>query len=345
MRIIYFLILLVSIFSCQTESAEVIPDVGHIDMSDFSFVRYDTEVSNMDSSNIEEAYADLMARYPGLTELYFKRLLNLPSENQDTFYNWIDNFKKEKRIVDLQDKIDQVFGDGKSVKKDLLKAASYFKHYFPDKELPRFYTYLTEYGYQCIIFDDITKDGIGIGLDMFLGDAVSYKDIDPTNPAFSDYIVRTYNQDHISKKAFEIIVTDLMGQNRSKRLLDQMLYNGKKLYILNKILPEVSDTVIMEYATEDWDWVNENEMQIWNFFTEENLLYETNHLKVNKYLNVSPHSPGMPKEAPGRTANFIAWKIIDAFMQRHPDYSLQQLIDYKDNQKILELSRYKPKRR
>ena len=345
MKYTLFLFSLVFVLSCSETEKISIPDLSDVSIDDYSFVRFDKEVQNIDPENIAGSYATLKEKYPEITELYFKRLLNLPSEDTDTFYNWIGRFISEPRIKDLQSTIDKTFGDGKDIEKDLLKASKFLKYYFPDKDIPNFYTYLTEYGYQCIIFKDGRKDGIGIGLDLFLGADFDYRKLDATNPAFSDYLIRTYNEEHISKKVMEIIIEDMMGDVRSKRFLDQMLYNGKKLYILNKVLPEKSDTIIMEYSYDQWSWAEKNELEIWNFFKEENLIYETNFLKINKYLNKSPNSPGMPEMAPGRTANYIGWKIVEAFMRRNPDYGLQELIDFKEGQKFLEMSKYKPKRR
>jgi len=66
--------------------------------------------------------------------------------------------------------------------------------------------------------------------------------------------------------------------------------------------------------------------------------------KINKYINPSPHSPGMPPRAPGRTANYIGWKIINAYMQRFPETTFQDLVKMDDAQALLQKSRYKPKK-
>jgi cytochrome c553 len=68
-------------------------------------------------------------------------------------------------------------------------------------------------------------------------------------------------------------------------------------------------------------------------------------LKINKYINVSPDSPGMPAQAPGRTGNYIGKQIINAYMERHPETTMQDLLRLQDAQKIMDLSRYKPRQR
>ncbi len=321
------------------------PNVDHIIVDDVTIVRYDQLVQKLDSTDIENSYAALTQKYPQLTDLYFNELLNFKSSSKDSFLIYIKDFLTADPIISLQKSVDQAYPNLKSVEKDLNKAQKYLKYHFPDYDMPNFYAYITEFGYQTIIFRDGDKDGIGIGLDMYLGQDFDYKQVDPKDPMFSDYLTRNYTEEYIVRNAMEIITSDLMGESRGKRMLDQMLYNGKRLYIMEQIMPWVSDSIIMEYTTDDMAWVDDNELQIWDYFLENNLVYETNHLKINKYLNPSPHSPGMPAEAPGRTATYIGRQIIKSYMNRNPETSLIELIAFKESQKLLELSRYKPKRR
>ena len=348
MRLLSSIILVVvlSFHSCKDSPASKnVPDVSHIDLEDVSFVRYDKLVQALDTNDIKASYNVLKDKYPEITDLYFNKLLNFSAETKDSFYIYVKEFVTAKPIIELQQTVDIVYPDTKAIEADLNKAQKYLKYHFAEYNMPNFYAYITEFGYQTIIFSDGDTDGIGIGLDMYLGSDFNYKQVDPKNPVFSDYLTQTYNKNYIVRNATEIIVSDLMGQQKGKRMLDQMLYNGKRLYITEQILPWVADSIIMEYTTEDMIWVEDNELQIWDFFLENNLIYETNHLQINKFLNPSPNSPGMPPDAPGRTATYIGWQIVRSYMQRHPETSLQELISLSQSQKLLELSRYKPKRR
>jgi len=57
----------------------------------------------------------------------------------------------------------------------------------------------------------------------------------------------------------------------------------------------------------------------------------------------SPNSPGMPSDAPGRTANWTGWQIVKAYMKRNPKITLSQLIEETDAQQILTKAKYKPR--
>ena len=285
-----FFIALFLICACKkNRNQKKLPNVKDVSLSDFQLIRFEKELDQLNLSDIPHSYQQLEEKHPYITELYFKRLLGFENDNQDTFYNRISSFLEAPEIKKIQDTINTIFNDFSEVESDLKQTCRYVKHYFPKLSLPNFYTYQTEFGYQVIIFKDDElngkKDGIGIGLDMFLGNTFNYKMIDPKNPSFSRYLTRTYNKDHIVKKTIELLLTDIMGNPNGKRMIDQIIHNGKILYILDHVMPTTSDTVIMEYSQKEWQWVQDNEREIWSYFLDNKLLYETNHLKITKLYN------------------------------------------------------------
>jgi len=344
-KVISFLSIFIFFTSCENDVKVPPPDVSHIKLDDFKWVRFDKAVANLNPSDIRKNYNNLLSKHPKITDLYFKSLLGIPFENQDTFFNKISRILEASEIKVLQDTIEYSYKNTNDVEAQVKMACKYLKYYFPNFRIPNFYTFQTEFGYQNIIFPDIDKDGIGIGLDLFLGENFDYKYLDPSNPSFSDYLTRSYNKEHLPKKSMELIVLDLIGDPPGKRFVDFVINNGKKLYVLEKLLPFVSDTVIHEYSNKQMEWVKSNELEIWSFFLEKELLYATDHLLFNKYISPSPNSPGMPVGAPGQTANYIGLQIVKSYMRRNPDKNLQDLMKFKDAQKLLELAKYKPKRR
>lgn len=340
-----FLLLIVSIYSCSVESkVEDAPVVSHIDVNDIRFQRFDQDLADISSENARADLEFLLNKYPNLSKLYFEQILGFPVDS-DSLSNYVQLFLGAQNISRLQDTIRYIYPEMEKQDSDLGQACQYLKYYFPEYKLPSFYTFQSEFGYQTIIFDDGDSDGVGIGLDFFLGEDFAYKNIDPKNPSFSEYLVRAYNKDHIVKKAIEIIVEDIVGPNRGSRFIDQMIHNGKKLYLMEKFLPHLHDTISLEFSKKDFDWLIANDREIWSFFIDNNLLYETNQSKIMKYLNPAPHSPGMPVQAPGRTASYIGLQIVKAFAERSPDISIQELVQYPDAQKLMEISKYKPRRR
>jgi len=322
-----------------------VPDTGHIDVKDVSFIRFDRLVSGMDTSDIEGSYKALLREHPVFTDLYFKRLLGIPAEDRDSFYGVIGDYITADAIVALNDTIESVYSDTEALENEFREAFRLLKYYFPEADMPNVYFFCSEFGYQTIIFSDLEKDGIGVGLDLFLGADFDYKKLDPRNPAFSEYLTRSYNRDHIVRKVLSLILDDHLGQANGKRFIDLVIHNGKRLYVMDRLLPFHHDTIVFEYGQESWNWLQQNELDIWSFFLDKELMYETNHLKIDKYVNPSPNAPGMPSEAPGRTGSYIGLRVVESYMDRHPETSLLELAQMHDAQKLMENSKYKPKRR
>lgn len=343
MRIYLYLFLLTVLSSCGGEIAEKAPDVSDINV-DISIIRYDLDIKNSKGIEPGKDYLKLLAKHPRMTDLFFKDLLQLRDPDQKVFAEKVGGFLTDDRITKLADTVSVIYPTLDRVEGEIERALKYFKHYFPSTKIPNFYTVITEFGYPTFIFEDQEQDAIGIGLDMFLGEDFNYKKINAQDPAFSDYMTRTYNEDHIAKKAIEMMVVDVLGDPPGKRFIDQMIHHGRRLYILDKVLPFVSDTVVHEYTPAQLAWVENNQKPMWNYFLENNLMYETNHLKVTKLLQPAPTSAGMPPESPGRTGAYMGYKIIEAFMKRNPDKTLGELSELKDSQMILESSKFKPKR-
>jgi len=151
--------------------------------------------------------------------------------------------------------------------------------------------------------------------------------------------------DYIAKKSIEMVVVDILGNPTGKRFIDRMIYHGKKAYVMAHLFPSTTDTILWEYTSPQMDWVKDNELEIWSYFLEKELLYETNHLEIAHYIESAPTSKGMPKVAPGRTGVYSGYKIIESFMDRNPDFTIKDLIEHKDAQRLLEQSKYKPSRR
>jgi uncharacterized protein YjaZ len=110
------------------------------------------------------------------------------------------------------------------------------------------------------------------------------------------------------------------------------------------MVPFVDEDVRFAYTKEQMDWCKANEALIYDFFVKQELLYENNLQKVIRYVTEGPTSTGMPAESPGNIGAWLGFRIVSAYMQQHPEVTLQQLVDTKhEPQRFLLESKYKPK--
>ncbi len=332
-----------SFLTCQRDKGKDIPDVSDITAT-VDLRRFDQALFSLDTNDVSTGLAQLEKEYGEFGQLFFSQILGSKDARiaPEGHAEYVRGFLTHPGVRKLYDTTQVVFPDLKYLEKDFEQAFKFFKYHFPLQPLSgEVVAYISEYTIGSFLYGD---NSIGVGLDFYLGENYPYQQYNPNNPNFSQYLTRSFNKDHIVMKSIKLLVQDMLGGSNGNRLLDYMIHNGKELYLLSKLLPYAPDSVILEYSQPQVDWVNENEQNIWAYLISEDLLYSTELGKFRKYIEYSPNSPGMPDEAPGRTANWLGWQIVKAYMKRNPGMSLQQLIELRDAQVIMDGSRYKPKR-
>lgn len=346
----FFLLLITSILiigqSCFSDKDKDIPDVSNIkvevDIKDFN-----QQLFSLDTNDIKVGISQLRQNFPYFFDIYFAQIIPMMQQPEldEAFYQNVKGFITDVDIRKLADTTAIVYPNYKKMEKDFEQAFKFYKYHFPNKTIPKVYPIISGFNYASFIFPiNETQDGLGVGLDMLLGKDYPYWQLGLQNPAFSNYITRSFTPEHLVKKTLDALIDDLVEIPEGDRLLDFMMYNGKKLYLLDQFLPYTPDSVKWEYTTQQTAWVKDNELEMWSHFLEEQLLYETSVDKTKKLVDQSPSSPGMPPRAPGRTGNYMGLQIIKAFMNKNPETSMQELIAM-DPQIIMDKSKYKPRLR
>lgn len=126
-------------------------------------------------------------------------------------------------------------------------------------------------------------------------------------------------------------------------MLDLMILNGKILYFLDEVFPNVADSIKIRYTSEQMEWAEENENNVWGYFIQKNLLYEKDYTKIRPFVNEAPNTTVFENSAP-RMTDFIGWKIVRRYMD-NKNISIEELFKNTNSQQILTDSGYKPKRR
>jgi hypothetical protein len=339
-RSIIYCSLMVLVISCKNKPKV---DVSHI-KTPVEVVRIDKLIANVKNP---QDLSILMSQHKAFMDIYLSQVLLIEATTPDSILAELQLYAQDSLNKSIQLHVDQVFTSDQELSSQLEDMYKHFKHYFPKyNPSQKVYAYTSTYAMQMFTFlDDRGHDAVAIGLDMFLSPRVDYKSLDPDNTNFSDYITRSWNPDHITKKIAEANIKEMHGEPKGFKLIDMMIHNGKELYILDQILPSVHDSVIHEYTKKQLDWCENNAKGLWSHFIDKKLFYESAPSKINKYISPSPFSPDMPSEAPGRTANYLGYEIVKAYMDKNPDTTLDQLMATRlDGQQILDKSKYKPKR-
>ncbi|MFT5902398.1 MAG: hypothetical protein ACI9LA_001612, partial [Bacteroidia bacterium] len=126
-------------------------------------------------------------------------------------------------------------------------------------------------------------------------------------------------------------------------LLEYMVFEGKLLYVMDALLRNKSDSSKIGYTSQAMNWCANYEPRIWAHLVEEELLFSTQYMSVNKWINQAPFVSGIPKDSPGRLGQWVGWQIVRKYMAENPEITVQQLMLNQDAQEILTKSKYKPK--
>lgn len=318
-QILLFVVFFLFLFACQLgiqNDAKIANLPVKIELD-----RFDLKFYNKEANVLPKLKRD----YPYL----------FPNQFSDSV--WISRQKDSLQLI-LQDAVQKVFQDIVPLED---KISHLFKHvvfYFPKVKVPHVITLTNNVDYQIkTVYSDSL---LLLSLDTFLGSN------HPIYEGIPNYIRKELDQKYILCQIVEKFASYVIPPLEERTFLAQMLYEGKKMYLQDLLLPHESENIKIAYTEEELAWVKENELYIWNYFIERQILYKTDPDLAQRLLEPAPFSKfylELDNESPGRVGRWIGWQIVKSFMNQNPETSTQELLRM-PFQKLFNLSKYKPKR-
>jgi len=323
-------------------SSEKRPDVSNINI-ELQTRRLDRDLSFLDTNYIGQGLQQLKEVYPDFLDFYLDTLLGYGihgnyNDSVSGIRNGLKPFLTHKDIRGLFDTVARHFPDTKNIEAGLTDGFKYMTHYYPGFHAPKIVYFLSGLGQWSVVTIDSTI--LGIGLDMYLGPQYPfYKSVQ-----IPGYVIRKCKPEYIPANAFQAMYRDRHPfVTEDRNLLDLILQRGKEQYFLNKILPDVPDSVRFGFTQAQLNWCEANEAQVYNFFVSKNLLYEKSPNKVYRFVFDGPTSAGMPPESPGNIGSWLGYRIIIEYVKQKPEMKMEELFAADDAQQILQASGYKPR--
>ena len=115
--------------------------------------------------------------------------------------------------------------------------------------------------------------------------------------------------------------------------------------LTQQLLVEESKENILTYTPQQLKWCEEHESDIWAHFMERKIFFSSDFQLRLDYINDGPFTKGFPKEAPSRVGVWLGVQIVNSYMVKHPDVTLQQLMNNQDLHQIFNQSGYKPNKK
>ena len=336
-RFVLYFFIIGLVAACSTKNE---PDLSKIKL-EVNIERFDQDMQNLTTDKLSSQCPKLQNKYKDFYTDYMEGMLGLGSVHDTTYYQNLRTILNQQEYRDLAAEVAAKYPDLKQQEIELTDAFKRIKFYFPKQKLPRIISFLSGFSVQT----PIGNDYIGIGLDMFLGaDSKFYPALVQSIP---QYISRRFTPENISPRVVETLIREEIFPEREqdRSLLDKMIYNGKVVFLMGELMPELADSIKLGYTEQQEAWCKTYEAEIWAYFIQENLLFETDYLKIQKYLTDAPFTPGLGQgnDSAPKLGVWMGWQIVKKYMKTHPEVSLQQLLFSKSTQTILKESKYKPK--
>jgi gliding motility-associated lipoprotein GldB len=333
--LIFLICLIVS--ACQNKQG---PDVSNIKVN-MAIERFDKELLTLTPGQVTKQAPRLKQKYGHFYADYMENMLGVGPVSDTSYYGQLRTVLTNKDYKELAAEVNRTFPKLNDKEQELKEAFRHVIYYFPQTKVPRIISFFSGFSVQT----PVGNDYIGIGLDMFLGRTSRF--YPALTQSIPQYISRRFTPENITPRVVEgYIREDLFPDKDDDRsLLSKMIYHGKVLYIMDRVLPNIADSLKIGYTAEQMTWAETFKPDVWAYLLENNLLYETDYIKVQKYLTDAPFTPGIgedSKSAP-KLGVYTGWQIVRKYMERNPDVTLSQLLQEPDAQKILNGSKYKPR--
>jgi len=320
------------LFSCSHNPLKI--NVSDVSV-DLRIKHLDADLQGMDKDRLKVAIPDLKKKYGEFFDIFTYQMIAVGGTDQENFPDLLYSFVSDtvlirKLVPQVAEKIDTL-----RLRKELDLAFRHYKYYFPQKEIPVIYTCISGLNQSVVIANNL----IGISLDKYLGSGSPFY----VRMGLPVYKRRNMNQ---SRLVPDMMVAWVMAEwpksNNANSMLSEMIQEGKQMYFVDAMLPELNDTLKMGYTKNQIDFCRKNEASMWTFLAEHKLLFTTDRMNIKRFIDDGPYTSAFGEQSPSRTGVWIGWQIVRSYMKQHPEVKLADLLANQDFQMILNQSNYQP---
>lgn len=297
--------------------------------------RFDKDLFAIKTDSVEVQLPALKEKYGQFADLFFEGIIRIGKPENPQYYQFLRSFLTDTMVSNAYRKSQSNFKNLDDLNVALTDAFRRYNYHFPTRKIPAVISYVSGYNLSVAIDEDV----VAVGLDRYLG---------ASTPQYKLLGIPRYMANKMipEKIPSDIIRSWLYGEfaynDSVDNLLSNMIYEGELIYITKHLLPNEPEHLIHGFSEEQLKWCEKNEADMWTHLIENKLLFTTNTLEINKFINDAPFTSGFPQESPGRAAVWIGYRIVESLMQRNEQMTLEDLMSIRDYQKVLNMARYKP---
>lgn len=322
MKLIKTLLILLIVHSCNNKIEDAKIDI----------FRFDKEFAKLDDKTIDHLFANWDRNLDSFHYHYIQNLLPDHIISKDHLIS----FATDTNVILFNKELDSVFADyNETVHKDLESAFGMINYLLPDIKTPK--NLITINSFESYAMSTYGNTLV-IGLDMYLGKENRFY----TGPQYLNYIKQ---EKFLVLDAIENWLNHIYENSHNHdNFLDELIYKGKVIYLLTKLLPDYEIHDILKYTEEELGGCEVSENVVWDHIIKQNYLYISDY--PISYFNYSPFTVGFEdnSDAPDRLGIFMGYKIVQSYMNNN-NISISELMNNIDSEQIFQSSKYDPENR
>ncbi len=299
--------------------------------------RFEDDLFSISLYNMADSIDFLRQKYPDFFPLFTSKIIEIGNSDAEDISTGLIAFVSDFTIYRADKRVKEVFPSLVNLERELTGVFGRYQLDFPEKQVPHIVTCISGFNQSIITADSL----LVISLEKYLGSDDEFYTL--LYPPVPEYLRQVMRPERISPDVMLAwFITEFQYNPQTDNLLSQMIYYGRALYYVHRLIPEVHDTLLWGYTSRQMDFCYDYEKRMWEYLVENKKLFITDGFGINQFIMDAPFTKDFTQESPGRAAIWLGYRIVDSYMKKNRDVSIRDLLHETDYQKILNVSKYNP---
>ena len=331
-QLLLALLLLLIVASCQHNPYLKGDEDKNINIT---FQRFENELHRLNIENLDSKKQSLQQKYGEFFAVYNQGIVRLGTPESPNYNKALMRFLNDTIYTTVYDTVSYYYPDMHTEEVKLTAAFRNYNRVFPERQIPQCYTHISGFNTPIVVGDSI----LSVSLENYLGeDHVFYEKLGTYT-----YLLPHRNRENIAADAMRgWLVSEFPSTHRKTNLLNNLIQEGKLLFLQQVIMPKEDSHRIIALTQEDYLWCVKNEMALWKFMIEKKHLFSTKQTVIAKYIQDGPFFNFWGNGSSPLVGKYVGWQIINSYMAKNKDVSIEELLKNNNAQDILENSGYRP---
>jgi len=319
-------------YSCKDKN--LYPDISKINVS-LNLIPFYEELGKVDTLKIQEGIEPILNEYPEFTEAYSRKIIKVGVPKSKEYYQHMYDFLTYNANKDIYKRAKKTYPNYNQIKKELEQGFRYYKYYFKEVNIPDVYLMISGFS-QSIAVDSLW---VGVSVEKYLGEDCEFYEW----LQIPIYLRKGMIKEKMASDVIRAIALTNYGFDTDvDDLINNMVYKGKIKYFVHRMFPDMKDSLLFDYSSQQMKWCKTHEEDMWASMVEWKHLFNNDRMLIQKYTEDAPFTANFGNNSAPRAGEFLGYKIVEAYMKNNLGISVKELMDQKDGRKILAASNYRP---